>query len=282
MFFPRLSIPQSSWNMSFKLNQVRLPESQLAWSQDWRISSLQEQLEACQCDTIRDVLSKLLPGDGRILEAGCGMGRWVIWLKERGYDIYGLDISQEALASGKQFDRDLRLAMGDVTVLPVNSHSVDAVLCLGVVEHFEHGPQDALAEMHRVLRVGGLLFLSVPFNSLFRRLVANPLIRLRHYSNRKMVNFAFGEFRFSKREVHRHLVASGFEPLSFHPDDFDPPRSKGLFVDYQALRTEYKDALRPPERPWVLDGRWAQLARVLNRLSPWLGCGMILCVAKAV
>ena len=54
--------------------------------------------------------------------------------------------------------------VGDVMALPPGDNLYDAVICLAVLEHVPR-PWDAIAEMHRVLKPGGILFLYVPFLS---------------------------------------------------------------------------------------------------------------------
>ena len=46
--------------------------------------------------------------------------------------------------------------------LPISTSSVDLVVATDILEHVE-SPDDVVAEMNRVLRVGGKLFISVPF-----------------------------------------------------------------------------------------------------------------------
>ena len=49
----------------------------------------------------------------------------------------------------------------DITAIPLDAGSVDAILCTEVLEHVER-PLDALAEFGRLLKPGARLFLSVP------------------------------------------------------------------------------------------------------------------------
>ena len=52
--------------------------------------------------------------------------------------------------------------VADAHRLPIESNSVDAVISENLLEHLER-PQVAVAEMHRVLKQGGLLYITVPF-----------------------------------------------------------------------------------------------------------------------
>lgn len=52
--------------------------------------------------------------------------------------------------------------VGDIHELPLESGSVDAVICIAVLEHVEE-PQKAVREMYRVLKPGGYCYIYVPF-----------------------------------------------------------------------------------------------------------------------
>jgi len=52
--------------------------------------------------------------------------------------------------------------VGDVQDLPLANESVDAVICIAVLEHVEE-PQKAVKELYRVLKPGGFCFIYVPF-----------------------------------------------------------------------------------------------------------------------
>ena len=93
-----------------------------------------------------------LPNTARVLDAGCGEGVIVDEYAER-LDIVGVDANY---SSG-------RVREGSVTALPFPDATFDRALCLDVLEHltFEEQPR-ALAELHRVVRPGGELFVSVP------------------------------------------------------------------------------------------------------------------------
>ncbi|MEK7584733.1 MAG: class I SAM-dependent methyltransferase, partial [Patescibacteria group bacterium] len=52
--------------------------------------------------------------------------------------------------------------VGDIHHLPLQDESVDAIICVSVLEHVEN-PLQAVAEIRRVLKKGGYCFIYVPF-----------------------------------------------------------------------------------------------------------------------
>lgn len=52
--------------------------------------------------------------------------------------------------------------VADVQALPFADGSIDAALCISLLEHVER-PDLAVAELHRTLKPGGLIFVTVPF-----------------------------------------------------------------------------------------------------------------------
>ena len=147
--------------------------------------------------------------------------RIIAELRRLGYQVVGFDISHEACVQARARDPGLGVAVADVRTLGVKTGSVDAVLSLGVVEHDERGPLPALAEACRVLKPGGLLILSVPYDNLLRRLVVNRVqgwvTRRRRRAGMKL---GFVEYRFTEAEVRSFLERSGFAVVSSHPNDY--------------------------------------------------------------
>ena len=137
----------------------------------WDNHVIADEVAACSERNIVDYFLQYLPKDEPILEAGCGLGAWVIYLGQKGYQIAGIDNNQKVIGSLKQWDPALNVISGDIEHLPYDNGSLGAYISLGVVEHFEKGPRIPLQEAFRVLQPGGVLILTVPANNLFRRLV---------------------------------------------------------------------------------------------------------------
>jgi SAM-dependent methyltransferase len=105
-----------------------------------------------------------LPPAARLLDAGCGTGRYAAELARRGYIVHGIDKSPElvAVASDLAAGREaLSFAVGDILTLPGAEY--EAVLCRGVLNDlFESDQRDAAFDAFgRALRTGGVLVVDV-------------------------------------------------------------------------------------------------------------------------
>jgi ubiquinone/menaquinone biosynthesis C-methylase UbiE len=112
---------------------------------------------------LHDVMSAELgapavPG-GRALDAGCGTGFQTTVLAERGWRAHGVDIASSLLLLARDRVPRATFARADIRALPYAAASFDAAVCCGSTLSFVENPGRALAELGRVLRPGGVLFL---------------------------------------------------------------------------------------------------------------------------
>jgi len=226
-------------------------------------------------------LRRWLEGRGaRILESGCGTGRWMAYFETLGNRVVGLDDSPGPLGVARRHAPTMPLVRGNALASPFADESFDAVLSSYVAEHFDGGPEPLLRELRRVLKPGGLLFVVVPYNNLLRRLVVHPTQRLLCAVWRRLGRpLGFTEYRYSRTEMQGFLDRSGFEVLEVHPDDYHHPWSKGLFVDVCDIGSFFNYEPKPPYE----FGRFGRLvARVIRVASPWWWCGGVFYVARRI
>ena len=103
----------------------------------------------------------------RVLDAGCGGGRNLVFLMRERFDVWGVDESDAAIAQVRQLAARLapalgtdRFHVGPVESMPHADASMDAVISSAVL-HFARDEAHWLAmvhEMWRVLAPGGILF----------------------------------------------------------------------------------------------------------------------------
>lgn len=103
----------------------------------------------------------------RVLDAGCGAGRNLVYFLREGYDVCGVDLSPDAVASVRSLARTLAPQLPEdnfrqepIERMSFEGESFDAVLSSAVL-HFARDEahwRAMLREMWRVLKPGGVFF----------------------------------------------------------------------------------------------------------------------------
>lgn len=135
-----------------------------------------------------DLLAKRLPPGAAFLDVGCGTGGLVNALRARGVNAQGVD--PHAVATGLD---PAAFSSGRADALPWPDATFDALGAFDVIEHVDD--EAALREFRRVLRPGGLLFVSVPA---YPSLWGERDVEAGHLR------------RYTRRSLRARLAASGF------------------------------------------------------------------------
>ncbi|HEV8537985.1 MAG TPA: class I SAM-dependent methyltransferase [Bacteroidota bacterium] len=240
--------------------------------QGWQGETVEQNIALCPFQSIEPLFRKLLPKTGKILEAGCGLGRWVFYLRNLGYDVVGIDLSHDAIDAAKAYDRSVPILYKDVAHTEFEDRSFSAVISLGVVEHFEEGPQGVFEETFRILRDDGLFFITVPFQNMLRILFINHIRRFRHLQWKAgRIPVAFEEYHFGRQQIVTLLQSARFEVIEIAPDDFIAPKNMGMYADSRLFQAGTK---------WELNPLGRIINSTLQSLSPWLTCAGILCICR--
>lgn len=103
---------------------------------------------------------------GKLLDVGAGYGFFMEVAKERGWDVYGTEITDEAVQHCES--KGLKMFKGDIGSLSLDQESFDVVVSIEVIEHL-NTPSMFVSEVNKVLRKGGVFYLTTPnFNSYLR------------------------------------------------------------------------------------------------------------------
>tara|TARA_B100001765_G_C19484798_1_gene330716 strand:+ start:522 stop:1265 length:744 start_codon:yes stop_codon:yes gene_type:complete len=98
-----------------------------------------------------------------LLDIGCGTGLNANFLKEKGYEIYGIDVSQ--IAIDKFNKKGFKGKIMDISqTLKFEENFFDVVFASEVIEHVSY-TEGFLKEVKRILKPGGILYLSTPNSS---------------------------------------------------------------------------------------------------------------------
>jgi len=113
-----------------------------------------------------DVLEEVLDIEGaEIIDVGCGEGHLARWLTRRGAHVTGIEVSPRALAKAQASAPvgDEHYMQGVAEDLPVANRSADVVIFFNSLHHVDaDGLSTAIKEASRVLKFGGVLYISEP------------------------------------------------------------------------------------------------------------------------
>ena len=107
-------------------------------------------------------------GVKRILDIGCGTGRHLVYLASKGFQMFGFDASQHAIDLAEQWLNEEELSAKIIRCrmedgFPYADRLFDAVVSIQVIHHNRiRDIQSTIAEIERVLRPQGYIFITVP------------------------------------------------------------------------------------------------------------------------
>ena len=191
-----------------------------------------------------------LSREGRILEAGCGLGVYVLALLVRGYDAEGMESGAETVKMVRELYPDLPIRAGDVTCMEVPEKYYSGYISLGVMEHCKKGPEPFLKEAYRVLKNDGVAIISVPCFHPLRRLKA----RLGFYRGQSN-GLEFYQYAFTKMEFIALLQKHGFKVV----DEMIYDGFKGVKDEIRLLQKIIQwPAIGWRLKQWVQSCKWIE------------------------
>lgn len=129
--------------------------------------SVQEQFGHIDIYLFDQILRGNITPGMRVLDAGCGDGRNLVYMLREGFEVFALDANPDAIRRVNQLSASLNTGLpaenfrvGSVERMPFPDKFADVVLCSAVL-HFakdERHFRSMLSELWRVLRPGGILF----------------------------------------------------------------------------------------------------------------------------
>ena len=140
-------------------------------------------------------------GLGPVCDLGCGPGHVARYLRELQVNVFGLDLSYAMVEQARRLNPRIEFQQGDMLGLNFEDGALGGIVAFYSIKHI---PRDeianALREMKRVMRLGGLLLLA--FHA------GEEEIHLDEWWGRKV---SLNTFFLRPAEVEAHLEEAGFE-----------------------------------------------------------------------
>lgn len=180
-------------------------------------------------ELVRRIAGAVLSGssvNSKVLDIGCGDGRFINYLSRAGLESVGIEFSIEALKKAKE--RNLSVCLADGHFLPFRDETFDIITCIEVLEHiFNYA--DVLAEMKRVCKKQGKMILVVPN---FMRLVNRYLMVVGLYPDmpEHIHHFTFTSFK-------QTLEQNGLKIEDLSGDFVYVPRTR-LHIPWKTFRVD--------------------------------------------
>lgn len=132
-----------------------------AWQQNWATKAGRAPWLEPEQDVIAIAANLTREENPAVLDLGCGVGRHALYLAELGFRVSACDASSQGIAvtsqEAKQRGLSIDLAEGRMTDLPYRNAQFAYVLACNVIYHGDPNVvRRAIAEIHRVLRPGGV------------------------------------------------------------------------------------------------------------------------------
>jgi 2-polyprenyl-3-methyl-5-hydroxy-6-metoxy-1,4-benzoquinol methylase len=202
-------------------------------NQAWQIPYFQE---------AADILSKLIPANGKVLDIGCSIGLFMDIAKKSGFQCLGLEPEPKSREYALSRGLDVRPDLFKEAGFP--RASFDAITMFGVLEHLSK-PREMLADIWDVLKPGGIVMVIVPNMYSFANGTLHSLART--FTGRNHLSYFAWDtlsdlFKRSGYEVaHLDTTLAGLdavlnywqfkEPHSGLSLEFLPPKMQGLLQD---------------------------------------------------
>ncbi len=232
------------WNQEYVINPFVDAES-VYESAEWKIISE------------FGILNKKL----KVLEAGCGSGKWITALYGLVKYVCGIDFAITGLKVIKEAIPEALVVCGDVRHLPYKSCCFDLILSWVVMEHFENfdDVDIVLKESHRCLTDEGILIISVPYLSLNR--LFNLQVVARRFASR--INWLRKIFKKGKKQFFQYEFTIGEFKRKIIADNFKIKHQELFWLDL-GLRDDFRGLYPVVKYPIEFLSRIPQFKKLVN------------------
>jgi ubiquinone/menaquinone biosynthesis C-methylase UbiE len=124
------------------------------------IKKMEQQFIFAQVRWETRIIKQWLPSNAKLLDVGCSTGVILQVLDRAGFDVYGVEVSEEATIQAQAIFGD-KIRQGTIEDSQFSGNYFDGVTFIHVLEHVQN-PKTTLQETHRIMKPGGMLLIEVP------------------------------------------------------------------------------------------------------------------------
>jgi 2-polyprenyl-3-methyl-5-hydroxy-6-metoxy-1,4-benzoquinol methylase len=189
---------------------------------------------------------RLLGRQGKFFDVGCGRGEVVLAAGERGWDAEGCDLSETFVRYACEVN-GVKAHAAKLEEIGYPDASFDVVTLVEVIEHL-YNPSDTVKELSRVIRPGGLVYISTPNEESLYQSLGNLYYKTRgrdwvvHLCPTWNLYHIQG---FSPRSLRYLLERNNFqiEELVVYPGQFKVPHRSGLWGEVERVGTRLVEGI---------------------------------------
>ena len=180
--------------------------------------SLASELTTRSAAIYAEFLIPHLTADARLIDIGCGSGSIALGLAEVAGHVTGVDPDPGAVAEANAYVAEHQIGnatfrTGSAYSLALPDSQFDAAICHSVLEALDR-PLDALCEIERILKPGGVLGVaSVEYGGLILAGPGEPLLRQFYWMRERLWELV-GSHPCRGRALRGLLIAAGFEHVA--------------------------------------------------------------------
>ncbi len=228
-----------------------------------------------------DALKGFSIDEVHILEAGCGNGRILRYLHDKGYDILGIDFIKTAIDKISSLKLNLKAEVGDINNLRFKNSSFTHIFAFGLYHNFQMDlMKSALLETKRVLQPRGTLCASFRADNLQNYL--NDLFFSSRLGEKKKSkenkNLIFHKINLTYAEVEKVVKNAGFEISKIYELENMPLLYKIKFFRHRSQKNFNEDVARRDGYNLNIFGRY--ITGFLKSFFPKQFCNLYVVVAK--
>ncbi len=241
----------------FPVSDYKIKNSR--WDTYWNTLDMDSYLRILEYDEVTLFIDKhfaYYPIESYILDIGCGSGRHLIHLNNKGFrNLFGVDVSRFGIVNLTSCRPEIRAQVADATKLPFSDNSFDVVLMVGIVYEIPDVSQhdQVFTEIRRVLRPGGRLIFVNNSPYTWGERIFSVTQAISYFVNRSQLKFFV--WRYEGKDVRRLFLRNRLRMIEEWPCNIRRGVFRflyGIFVPKNVIKKRKRQIINTNAQPYTL------------------------------